>query len=139
MIKIRDGAGEVVSDGRLQPGEDSVLLAVGSGEETCLVEAGCRVKRFAGGETSVAAGSFETGTSPAGRCRMNGTVVATDGGTLYILDVGGRCIQKWSPGAVVGTAGDDDTGRGDGRLGFLPGLLPQARPSMCSMSVNVAL
>lgn len=79
--------------------------------------------RFTDGESSVVAGGFETGSSPAHLASADGLAVAKDG-TLYIADTESHRIQKWSPGDVVGTTVVGGNGRGnrDDQLDLPEGL-----------------
>lgn len=111
IIKVSRGDLAVLDNERLKT-HGARLLDVGRDQAMYFVEAGRRVMRFAGGETSAVAGGLEKGASPAQLDGVGGLVVARDG-TLYISDVGNNRIQKWSAGAVVGTTVAGGNGAGN--------------------------
>lgn len=116
---MHNGVGEVVGEGLLQT-DDAVALAVGPEGAIYLVDnilddGACRVRRFAGRETSELAGGFAEGDSPAQLGGILERLVGTRDGTLYVMDTCNDRVQKWPPGVVVGTtvAGGNGSGSGD--------------------------
>merc|ERR1719330_1984897 len=90
IVKIHDGVGEVVGEGRLVLDGTRALYIGQDGAIYFIDEGGSRVQRYFEGET----------------------IVVTRDGTLYISDSGNNRIQKWAPGATQGSTVAGGNGKG---------------------------
>jgi len=111
IVRIHDGVGEVVGDGRLVLDGTRALYIGVDGTIYFIDEGGSRVQRYADGVTSVVAGGSEAG---AGAAQLEDAedIFVTRDGTLYISDSGNNRIQKWSTGASQGTTVAGGNGKG---------------------------
>merc|ERR1719330_1346827 len=111
IVKIHDGVGEVVGDGRLVLDGTRALYIGVDGSIYFIDEGGSRVQRYFEGETTVVAGGPEAGPGPA-QLEDAEDVFVTREGTLYISDSGNNRIQKWAPGATQGVTVAGGNGKG---------------------------
>lgn len=101
IVKIHDGVGEVVGEGRLVLEGTRALFIGPDGAIYFIDEGGSRVQRYLNGETAVLAGGREPGPGPA-QLEDAEDIFVTRDGTLYISDSGNHRVQKWVPGASQG-------------------------------------
>merc|ERR1719362_1898279 len=85
IVKIHDGVGEVVGDGRLVLDGTRALYIGADGAIYFIDEGGSRVQRYADGVTAVVAGGPEAGSGPTHLEDAEDIFVTRDG-TIYISD-----------------------------------------------------
>jgi len=112
IVRIHDGVGEVVGDGRLVLDGTRALYIGLDGAIYFIDEGGSRVQRYVDGVTTVVAGGPEAGSS-AQHLEDAEDIFVTKDGTLYISDSGNHRIQKWVPGATRGATVAGGNGRGE--------------------------
>lgn len=111
IVKIHDGAGEVVGEGTLALEGTRALYISTDGAIYFIDERGSRVRKYLNGKISVVAGSSDPG-STAGQLEDAEDIFVTRDGTLYISDSGNHRIQKWEPGANAGMTVAGGNGKG---------------------------
>jgi len=123
IVRIREGMGEIVGEGRLVLEGTRALYVGADGAIYFIDEGGSRVQRFANNVTTVVAGGTEAGSSASQLEDAEDIFVARDG-TLYISDSGNNRIQKWLPGKSSGitVAGGNGKGNRDDQLHHPVGL-----------------
>jgi sugar lactone lactonase YvrE len=112
IVRIRDGVGEVVGDGRLVLDGTRALYIALDGAVYFIDEGGSRVQRFADGKTTVVAGGPEAGSGTDQLEDAEDIFVICDG-TIYISDSGNHRIQKWAPGSTRGVTVAGGNGKGN--------------------------
>lgn len=111
IVRIRDGYGEVVGDGRLTLDGTRALYIGNDGSIYFIDEGGSRVRRYYDGVTSILAGGSEAGAGPS--CLEDAEdIFVTKDGTLYISDSGNHRVQRWAPGATEGVTVAGGNGKG---------------------------
>lgn len=123
IVRIHEGVGEVVGEGRLVLDGTRALYIGTDGAIYFIDEGGSRVQRYADGVTTVVAGGGEGGSGPQ-QLEDAEDIFVTKDGNLYISDSGNNRIQKWVPGAAEGTtvAGGNGKGCRDDQLHHPVGL-----------------
>jgi len=111
IVRIHDGVGEVVGDGRLALDGTRALYVGADGAIYFIDEGGSRVQRYADGCTTAVAGGPEAGDGPAHLEDAEDIFVTRDG-ALFVSDSGNNRIQKWSPGATQGVTVAGGNGKG---------------------------
>jgi len=113
IVKIRDGVGEVVGDGKLTLDIGTRALYIGAdGSIYFIDEGGSRVQRYFNGVTVPVAGGADAGSGLAHLEDAEDIYVTRDG-TLYVSDSGNNRIQKWSPGSTEGITVAGGNGKGN--------------------------
>jgi len=112
IVRIRDGVGEVVGDGRLVLDGTRALYIALDGAVYFIDEGGSRVQRYADGRTKVVAGCTEAGPG-ADRLEDAEDIFVMCDGTIFISDSGNHRIQKWTPGSTRGITVAGGNGKGN--------------------------
>mmetsp|Transcript_28448 Transcript_28448/g.51715 ORF Transcript_28448/g.51715 Transcript_28448/m.51715 type:complete len:597 (+) Transcript_28448:43-1833(+) len=123
IVRIHEGVGEVVGEGRLVLDGTRALYIGADGAIYFIDEGGSRVQKYADGATTVRAGGAEAGPGPH-QLEDAEDIFVTKDGTLYISDSGNNRIQKWADGAAEGctVAGGNGKGTRDDQLHHPVGL-----------------
>jgi len=112
IVRIQDGAGEVVGDGQLTLDVGTRALYIGADASIYFIdEGGSRVQRYFNGVTVPVAGGPDSGSGPRQLEDAEDIFVTADG-CLYVSDSGNNRIQKWAPGSTEGVTVAGGNGKG---------------------------